>query len=114
MKNILSLDHKKIKALQEARVYISSRKERYICNALARVVDKEPSLKITVILLKKYIQEQLDGYISLENWLFHKRKVYPKGISHLETYSSVFTGILQATRLAWIDWMIEQLQGKTK
>ena len=62
--------------------------------------------------LKDWIRYQLGGRFGLEKWLAHKN--YLSNTVSSERMSDEDFLKLQRTRVAWIDWMIIELEAKAK
>ena len=85
----------------------------YICYAIegVRVMDVGVTPNSSLLLqlrkedLYRYIFKLLEGYGSLGSWLF---KYHP----HLAQNGTLNRVKLQATRLAWMNWMIADLKSK--
>lgn len=92
------MDKRKIKALMKARLLIEREDEDYICYALAMVASTNPKLADAKDALTDYILDQLSPFSFLGPW-------------QQKTFGIPGTYIQQRKdRLAWIDWMIEQLK----
>ncbi len=84
----------KIKALKLARIQIEEG-GIFICWALTSIANYNPELRRATLALKCYIAEQLAPCNSLGQW---------------QAEHDLFTGAPKVSRLAWIDWMIKQLE----
>ena len=87
----------KIKLLKAARQKIKSGKHRFICAALRNVNDGEDSPECDYLIT--WIKEMLGSSYTLDSWLLQEH-----GIPY--SYSRKY----RQTRLAWIDWMIKELE----
>ena len=94
-------DKNKVKALKKARHLISNLDEDYICFALDTVAGKNPALAQAIIDLKCYINYQLSPTDTLLGWQHNN-----------DVDFIVFRNIRadRADRIAWIDWMINELE----
>lgn len=94
----------KIEALRLARALVEEG-ESFICCILSRVAKNHPALKEAACHLKKYTEEQVKSFdpinryttTSLESWV---------RVRHSIPDATRNPARAQATRLAWIDWMI--------
>ena len=78
--------------LRAARERIEDGREKYVCSALMYVGDDGT--------LQGWVQGLLDGSATLEGWLFR---------FHPGVFSIVGCAArMRLTRLAWLDWMIEE------
>jgi hypothetical protein len=92
----------KIRILHRARELIASAKRQYICNAIGHTTNWSKD----GIALKRWIQSMLGPKAgALETWMER---------NHPELWEPATYGerihMLRATRLAWIDWMISELE----
>ena len=78
--------------LRAARERIEDGREKYVCAALMLEGDDG--------ILQGWVRGLLDGASTLEGWLFR---------FHLGVFSIVeYAPRMRLTRLAWLDWMIEE------
>lgn len=95
----------KIELLQLVRVMLVEREARGICYATHRVTEVRPDLRKAAVSLRAYIRDALDPYTYLEG--FVAAKVGREVIGVFEQRERMLT-----TRLAWIDWIIEQYESQ--
>jgi hypothetical protein len=93
---------RKIKALKQARKLIADRSEEFICYALGSVRAAHPKLTEAANDLQVYIMRELGYFSTLDSWQWAN---LPDG--RHSPYQR------RADRIAWIDWMIEQLQNSS-
>lgn len=89
----------KITALRLAREHVPT--VDYICIALEDVGRNHLGLEHACLDLRTYIQGQLGECYTLESWL-------EDNLDDITAYLD--RERMLVTRLAWIDWMIEQLE----
>ena len=83
-----------VKILEQARLNIESGRSGYICNA---IIWQHVHPKQTKQLVE-YIGNALEGHETLMTWLRETNQG-----DHIDSNSQ-----LKETRLAWIDWMINE------
>jgi len=93
--------HTCITALRFASTRIDWCENNYICSALHAVSEDYPDMSEEVQYLKTWVQKMLGSCGTLESWLRESR-IHLNPIDHPEK--------LRVTRLAWIDWMIAELE----
>lgn len=112
------------KILREAKKHLWVKKHNYdkIC-ALSREKDYSEYICDSVGFafnhaelpekskLKEWISYQLDGRYGLEKWLAHKNYL---ATTIFELMSDEDFLKLQRTRIAWMNWMIKELEAKAK
>lgn len=89
-----------IEVLRLARETISSGRKTFICNALLDIRDE--SLQNAADAVKGWVIRQLDGEVAYQLWV--KRKC-----PHIDI-SEPLNPLAREGRIAWIDWMIAELQ----
>ena len=87
----------KIELLKAARELIQSGEQRVICLALYSVGKSEGVTEY--LYLRRWVEEMLGTYNTLDSWLFREHGM-PLNNSKK----------LKEPRLAWIDWMIKELE----
>ncbi len=99
----------KIETLAIARMMIATKGEDYICDALDEIFRDIPRLGHVCLILKGYISRVLGAaaegkdITTYSEWL----EIYrPKFVESLKISSE---DQFRPGRLAWIDWMLEQL-----
>ena len=95
----------KIEALERARRHIAFESEYFICLALERVSKLNLNLADACFELRDYIERQLGRHVTLDEWMV---------ANNIATKSEIYNdpSKIRYTRLAWIDWMIYQLEIK--
>ncbi len=89
---------KKIQVLRMARDLIADGERSYLCHALGAVAGRNVRLKETAWRLIEHVMRELEGHGTLENW----QKAH-RGMPTDYRRS-------RRDRLAWIDWMIADLE----
>jgi len=95
-----TFDKLKIRALKKARGRIATSRDDFICTALMGVSETTPACRAACDYLQRYIKQSLQGYSVLEAWVSQYKP-------NLSTYAYLNP---KESRLAWIDWMINQLE----
>lgn len=97
----------KIALLRRTRTQIESGERTYLCPTLHREMKtlKSPFSRTATRELLQTIDSRLNGCFTLEAWLFKT-----EGIRISD--SDVHRTRMRATRLAWIDSLIKELQGE--
>lgn len=90
---------RKVRALRLARQRIDEGKSQFVCLALEHVAERDTSLANACRQLREYIGKALGPCMTLNTW-------------YKVTYRTQVLPDMRVTRLAWIDWMIECLEGK--
>jgi len=93
--------------LREAKKILKTENVFMVCGALYRVSEKyrdDEKLHQNWMYLNKWIYENLEGCISYSHWL---RIKHPK---LLAVPQSILIEQLLIARLAWVDWMINELE----
>ena len=84
-------------ALRLARPMIESGQERFICRALYIISRQYPLLRSAIAWAKVWIADMLYPHGAYESWAWD--------IGHYPTSDEA-----RLARLAWIDWMVEELE----
>lgn len=92
----------KVEILKEARRLIKTRAEDFVCVAIRMSHVEAPPEDYHQ--LRKWIRSMLEGHYVLDDW------VEENVPGATEVY--LWKEKLRVTRLAWIDWMIQQLEEK--
>lgn len=92
----MSTEH--VKILRNARRIIENHDENYICFAIDSVWNK--GCPVSKMQIKSWIRAALDDHYALGGWI--STTLGETLDYNYETYNK-----LRATRLAWIDWMID-------
>lgn len=80
----------------------------YICDCVNHVTPNDIEAK----QITDWISHQIDGYFGFNNWLKNKQKI--KIANTHQTMSDEDFLKLQRTRIAWMNWMIKELEAKAK
>lgn len=101
-----------IEVLRGARNLIDLDIERYVCAAIYVASDgdhvtQNPNLALTGMYLRRWVMAMLSPYETLGMWL--ERRGTPVHTMRDENLGMARER-LRVTRLAWIDWMIQELE----
>ena len=89
-----------ILSLKCAKIFIEMEEEKYICNAI-------PGYGKHETYLREWINFQLDGCKTLEEWLVKKNYASASDFKKITKKTKLK---LIRTRCLWIDWMIDELK----
>lgn len=92
------LTREKIEVLRMVRKLIAQRTFTFICHALTHVMQTSPKLCTAAVVLKLYVRNALHPNDTLFDW------ANATTCMDWQDWDGV------AARLAWIDWMINQLE----
>lgn len=102
-----------IEILKGARALIKSGRESYICSAISCI-----EASYNADRLREWIHKMLgQRHETLGSWMYEHEKEYRKAMSSRRIFSEksfkqrdLVAKKLRKTRLAWIDWMIEEIK----
>lgn len=104
---IAALMYAKERLAQNAEELHRADKNKCICFALGNAARKHPTWGVAVDYLSSVIRARLNGHTVLEVWLF---KNVPDARDLLMRDGAAFRDKTQATRHAWVDSLIEELE----
>jgi len=93
------MSKKHIDILLRAKTRIESGFNTYVCNA---VYNKHENMSTEHVEILKYINHAIEGETTLSNWIERRYNI--------DTFDPSSSNKMIATRLAWIDWMIEEFR----
>ena len=94
-----------IKLLKSAKNKLKRYEEKYICDAIAMSERNMQGTQVGINMdfyLREWVMSGLGGYVTYGQWLTNK---YPKKVT-----SSTFTYQVRQARIAWVEWMINELE----
>jgi hypothetical protein len=111
---------KKSQILREVQKMIREKRESCICYALDRIICKNHTPKgyadrveTKCTQLKRWVGELLGSYVTYTSWLIAYLRINrPDVYRRLMMSNEEVFNASRAGRLAWLDWMIEQLEAK--
>jgi hypothetical protein len=92
----MALSEVEKRILLDARELIETGRQTYICRAIQHSRWRGTVASAAKSRLRKYIMQNLDGRPTLDLWLYARTAKWPG--SHE----------VRATRIAWINWMLEE------
>lgn len=90
-----------VELLTKAREIIEAGQNRYLCPSLIKIATTEREIAARDELIE-HIQELLGRWSTLGGWLHREQGI------DVDQFSAEGSTKLRATRLAWIDWLIEE------
>lgn len=107
----------KVRLLQIVLKYLRSGAQKYVCFAVTSAMGSESPYSVRYRYVQEaggqlveYIHEALGEYTSLDAWI---EQNHPEVYEEMISASRVeYATKMEATRIAWVEWMIEQLQNE--
>lgn len=120
--NVTTLDPEmvraeKVRVLQVVLQHLRSGKQKYVCFAITSIMGAtvESSVRYRYVQaacgeLVEYVHSALGDHTSLDSWIAETHPEFRQEM--VNATRTEYVTKMETTRIAWVEWMIEQLQNE--